>query len=81
MRCGRILIVALLLSAPIAVQAAEYDPQRAGHPIRIAAYVLHPVGVLLDYVLFRPAWWLGQYEPVRTIFGVEEDLADDPKAD
>jgi hypothetical protein len=81
MRWGRILTIALLLLAPLAGRAADYDPLRAGHPIRIAAYVLHPVGVLLDYMIFRPAWWMGQHEPVRTIFGVEEDLSDEPQAD
>ena len=80
MRWGAILVVALLL-APVGARAAEYDPQRAGHPIRIAAYVLHPVGMLLDYMIFRPAWWLGQHEPIGTIFGVEKDLTEDSRAD
>jgi len=51
---------------------AEYDPKRAGNPVRIAAYIAHPFGVLLDYLIFRPAWWIGQHEPFKTIFGVTD---------
>src|SRR5262245_19160812 len=50
-----------------------YDPDRAGHPLRIVAYVLHPVGVILDYALFRPAYWLGSHEPLRTLVGRDDD--------
>ena len=31
----------------------------------------HPFGVALDYLIFRPAWWVGTHEPLRTIFGVQ----------
>lgn len=47
----------------------EYDSQQAGHPLRIAAYVLHPVGVIIDRLIFRPAWWIGSHEPFHTLFG------------
>ena len=47
----------------------EYDAKEAGHPVRIAAYVLHPVGVIIDWVIFRPAWWVGSHEPFHTLFG------------
>jgi hypothetical protein len=63
-----LLAAALLLSA-LPASADEYDPRRAGHPLRIIAYALHPVGVAFDYLLFRPAHWLGHQEPLRTIFG------------
>ena len=42
-----ILASALLVSA-VPAAADEYDPRRAGHPLRIIAYVLHPVGVAFD---------------------------------
>jgi hypothetical protein len=48
---------------------ANYEPLRAGHPLRIVAYVLHPVGVILDYAIFRPFYWIGSHEPLRTLFG------------
>ena len=71
-RLARPLAAVLLLgssfvSAPAA--ADEYDPQRAGHPLRVIAYILHPIGVAFDYLLFRPAHYVGSQEPFRTIFG------------
>jgi len=56
---------------PRAPHVQRYEPLRAGHPLRIIAYALHPVGVILDYAVVRPAHWLGSHEPLRTLFGVE----------
>lgn len=72
----RAVIALALLVSTLALSAApaaadEYDPQRAGHPVRIIAYALHPVGVMLDLLLFRPAHWLGSHEPLATLFGHE----------
>jgi hypothetical protein len=60
------------VQAPIArapSASASYEPLRAGHPLRIIAYVLHPIGVILDYAIFRPAYWIGSHEPIRTLVG------------
>lgn len=59
----------LALSAP--ALADDYEPRRAGHPLRIAAYVLHPVGVVLDLLIFRPAHWVGSQGPLAEFFGHE----------
>lgn len=64
------LCIGLSSLAPTA-GADEYDPERAGHPLRIAAYALHPFGVMVDYLILRPAHWLGHREPFSTIFGHE----------
>jgi len=48
---------------------AEYDPTETAHPLRIVGYVLHPVGVVLDTLIFRPAHWLGSKKPIRTLVG------------
>ncbi|MFK7895846.1 MAG: hypothetical protein AB8G23_08430 [Myxococcota bacterium] len=61
---------ASLSASPAA--ADEYDAADAGHPLRIIAYVLHPVGVVIDYVLLRPAHWIGSREPFSTLFGHED---------
>ncbi len=66
-----VLALGLLASASPAA-AHEHDPQESGHPLRIAAYILHPFGVLLDTLIFRPAHWVVDHEPLRTIFGAEE---------
>jgi hypothetical protein len=55
------------LAAPS--RMANYEPMWAGHPLRIVAYALHPVGVILDYAIFRPFYWIGSHEPLRTLFG------------
>jgi hypothetical protein len=64
------VFVAFAFAAPAA--ADEYDPQYAGHPLRVIAYVAHPVGVALDLLIFRPAHWIGSYEPIALLFGHEE---------
>ncbi len=50
-------------------QADTYDPKKAANPVRIVAYIVHPVGVLLDYGIARPCFWVVQREPFSTIFG------------
>ena len=73
---------ALLLAAVLGVSASgtaradDHDPKTTGHPVRIAAYVLHPVGVLFDFLIFRPAHWLGHTEPIGTLVGHERHPAD-----
>lgn len=66
------LVAAFLALAAAPAVADTYDPKRAGHPLRIIAYVLHPVGVLMDYLVMRPAHWVGNREPFKTIFGHED---------
>jgi len=69
-RFGLVMVVlALALQAAPASASDEYEPSDAGFPIRVLAYVVHPVGVTLDYLIFRPAYWIGSYEPFRTVFG------------
>ena len=66
-----LLTCVFLWTAPVGVRAGEdrYDPRTAGHPVRVLAYVLHPIGVILDYAFFRPAWKLGGYPLIRTLVG------------
>ena len=74
-RIAKTLLAALAAAAllgPAVSTADEYDPQRAGHPVRIIAYVLHPVGVMLDVLIFRPAHWFGSLDGVDEFFGHEE---------
>ncbi len=66
------LATLLAMTSALPGQADEYDSSNAGHPVRIVAYVLHPVGVLLDYLLLRPAHWIVSQEPMSTIFGHED---------
>ena len=61
------LVLAVGLAS--ATHAEEYEPSNAGQPLRVAAYVIHPVGVIYDYLILRPAFWIGSQEPFRTLFG------------
>ena len=70
-RLAATLGILICLWGPAAALAETYQPEDAGHPVRIVAYVLHPVGWLIDRLIFFPAWWIAQKEPLRTIFGVQ----------
>lgn len=59
------------LASDALAAGTRYEPRRAGHPLRIIAYALHPVGVILDLLIFHPAWWIGKHEPIRTLVGHE----------
>lgn len=63
------LVGAALLAGAAPVAADEYDSQRAAHPMRILGYILHPVGVILDTLIARPAHFIVSHEPFRTLFG------------
>jgi hypothetical protein len=65
-----VALAMLAVSSPAA--AEEYDETYSGHPLRIVAYVLHPVGVILDTLIFRPFHWIGSHEPFKTLVGQED---------
>lgn len=72
---GRAFAACLVLALSLAgspAAADRYDSRTAGNPIRIAAYVVHPIGVALDYLIMRPAHWLFSKEPLKTIVGHED---------
>ena len=78
-RVRRVLMLVVLLPLLVAGLPAfgssdddEYDPKETGNPLRIVAYVLHPVGVILDTLIFRPAHWLGSKEPIKTLVGKDD---------
>ena len=67
-----LLATAMLVGAAAPALADPHDPKRSGHPMRGIAYLLHPIGVLFDYMFARPAHWLVSREPFSTIFGHED---------
>lgn len=64
-----VLLVSLSLASASPAVADRYDKKRAGHPLRIAAYVLYPIGALLDVLIMRPAHWLVSQEPFKSSVG------------
>ena len=73
-------LVMMMAAIPATAVADEYNPRRAGHPLQIIAYVLYPVGVTLDRLIFRPAWSLAQREPLRALFGFKPLAPEAPQA-
>ena len=69
---GVVLALALAVLAPQLALADDYEADRAGHPLRIVVYIVHPIGVPFDYLIFRPAPWLGHHDPLRPVLGHEE---------
>ena len=68
-----VALLACLALAATSASADEYDARRAGHPLRVVAYVLHPVGVALDWLIFRPAHFVVSQPVLSTIFGHDVD--------
>jgi hypothetical protein len=71
-----ITLLAVLLLGTSPALADDYDSKNAAHPLRIVGYVLHPVGVILETLLVRPAHWLVSTGPMRTLFGHKERFSD-----
>ena len=66
------LALAIALAAASPAFADRYDKRRAGHPLRIAAYIVYPIGALLDVLIMRPAHWLVSQEPFKSAMGHED---------
>jgi hypothetical protein len=65
-------LVSSLLFAAAPAWADDHDSDASGHPLRIAAYAAHPVGYILDLLIFRPAHWLVHLKPFKALFGHED---------
>ena len=66
-----LVLASILLGAPGIVAADEYEKDRAGHPLRVIAYVVYPLGVIVETLFFRPAYWIVSHEPLQSLFGHE----------
>ena len=75
-RAAALALMAVLAFGAAPASADTYESERAGNPLRVVAYVLHPVGVLLDVLIFRPAHWLGSQPVISQLVGHETDHSD-----
>ena len=66
------VFVALSLIGTAPAVAEEYDPKKSAHPLRILAYVVHPVGFILDALIFRPLHWIGSQPYVKPLVGQKD---------
>ncbi len=61
-------IVGLSLALLLAGLADDYDDTQS-HPLRIAAYLLHPVGFTAEWLIFRPLHYLVSRPGLERVFG------------
>ena len=66
-------VAAAALGVATPAAADDYDPHRSGHPLRFLAYVVHPIGYALDFLIFRPAHWLISHPQVADWVGHTDD--------
>ena len=70
----RAFVIGLILLSTVGSKAVfaapdEYDDSQS-NPLRVAAYLLHPVGWLAEWTLFRPLHFLvSATEPLEEFFG------------
>ena len=70
----RSFVVALALTSTLGAKTAlaapdEYDDSQS-NPLRVAAYLLHPVGWLAEWIVFRPFHFIvSATEPQEAFFG------------
>ena len=74
MKRVRLIVFVLALFVTLGLKPAfaapdEYDDSQS-HPLRIAAYLLHPVGFIVEWAVFRPFHYLvSSSEPAEAFFG------------
>jgi outer membrane protein OmpA-like peptidoglycan-associated protein len=59
----------LLLAAATPTWAHDYDRNDSDNPVRIAAYILHPAGVVLEWTVTRPIHWFVSLPGCSYVFG------------
>lgn len=63
-----VVLVAVVLAVPVA--AHDYDRDDSDYLFRYVAYLVHPVGIALEYGVTRPVHWLVSSQPdLQTAFG------------
>ena len=70
-RATRICAIALAFVA-VSAAADDHRSDRTGHPLKIIATILYPIGVVIDWTIMRPAHWLGHHEPFKTLTGHDD---------
>jgi len=63
------LAFSLLVVGATPSAADEYNRDYAGHPLRFAAYLVYPVGVILETLITKPAHWLVHRSALKGLFG------------
>lgn len=51
------------------------EPVGYGHPFRLVAFFVHPVGLLTDLIIVRPIYWIGSLAPGVFGYTPEDEAA------
>jgi len=62
-------LLAVLLAGPTTARAHDAYDDSESHPLRLAAYAVHPVGFALEWLVVRPIHFAVSNPRVEHIFG------------
>ena len=80
MKTKLVLILTLAAAFMVLSSVATADDYERGEddcPIRILAYVVHPVGMLAEYTITRPVHWVTKQIHLNKVFGNKDDTYQD----
>jgi len=64
-----VALLATLIGVPTRARAHDAYDDSESHPLRLAAYVLHPVGWGLEWAMMRPIHFIVSNPQLEPIFG------------
>lgn len=72
-----VLAVGLMAMSPGSAQAHNYRPGSTDeHPLRLVAYIFHPIGVGLEWGITRPMHWLASQPTLDILMGHKARVGD-----
>lgn len=70
------LLSVVILSMAAPSMAHRYQRNTGDNPFRLVGYVLHPVGIALEYAIMRPIHWAVSQPDTDIIFGHEPEASE-----
>lgn len=71
-------LAGFLFALPVRSDAHSYDRDDDGYPLRYIAYVIHPIGIGIEYGILRPIHkFLSSTKNLQIIFGHDAREGDD----
>jgi len=58
-----------LVSMPVGARVHDAYDDSESHPLRLAAYALHPVGFALEWLVMRPMHFVVSQPELERVFG------------
>ena len=70
-RLFAVAVLAVILTSvalPARARPDEYDDSQS-EPLRVAAYLVYPVGYAMEWLIFRPLHWVVSRPQLEKVFG------------